>query len=167
MSRPFRVLLMVGILTQGVAVAWRPCLPWAGMSRPFGVNSGTVSVRVHTENLSAKTRFWAIVVRIFFRNCCFDGWDRLQKLCNQPADCEKEMEGSRLRHLFSTIDRPQAKFSLAGLSVKAITFKFSVLLSPNFLFFEKDFSAILSTSFWNRSFFASQNFRWQVHASEH
>ena len=37
---------MVGILTQGVAVAWRPCLPWAGMSRPFGVNSGTGSVRV-------------------------------------------------------------------------------------------------------------------------
>ena len=50
----------------------------------------------------------------------------MQKLCNQPADCEKEMEESRLRHLFSTIDRLQAKFSLAGISVKAITFKFSV-----------------------------------------
>jgi len=36
------------------------------------------------------------------------------------------MEESRLRHLFSTIDSPQAKFSLAGISVKAITFKFSV-----------------------------------------
>ena len=65
MSRPFRVLLMVGILTQGVAAAWRPCLPWAGMSRPFGVNSGTVSVRVHTENLFTKTRKFAIVVRKF------------------------------------------------------------------------------------------------------
>ena len=68
MSRPFRVLLMVGILTQGVAAAWRPCLPWAGMSRPFGVNSGTVSVRVHTENLFTKTRKFAIVVRI---SLCF------------------------------------------------------------------------------------------------
>ena len=64
----------------------------------------------------------------------------MQKLCNHPVDCEKEMEESRLRHLFSTIDRSQAKFSLAGLSVKAITFKFSVLLSQNFLFFQQDFS---------------------------
>jgi len=50
----------------------------------------------------------------------------LQKLCNHPVDSEKELDESRLRHLFSTIDRYQAKFSLAGLSVKAITFKFSV-----------------------------------------
>ena len=37
---------MVGALTQGVAVAWRPCLPWAGMSRPFGVKTRPCSVRV-------------------------------------------------------------------------------------------------------------------------
>ena len=70
---------MVGILTQGVAVAWRPCLPWAGMSRPFGVNSGTVSVRVHTENLFTKTRKFAIVARKNFKGCCVEVRNRCAK----------------------------------------------------------------------------------------